>query len=72
MPIYEYRCAVCGHDFEMLVRNSDRPACPECDSTRLDRKFSVPARPGGGRSVDFGKLGPPGGGGCGGGNCGCH
>lgn len=29
MPIYEYRCKVCGHQFERLQRLSDpNPPCP--------------------------------------------
>jgi putative FmdB family regulatory protein len=72
MPIYEYSCASCGHDFELLVRSSERPACPQCKSARLERRLSVPARPGGAPARDFSKLGPPKGGGCGSGGCGCH
>jgi putative FmdB family regulatory protein len=32
MPIYEYRCQCCGHEFEKIQRLSDRPIrkCPEC------------------------------------------
>lgn len=32
MPIYEYRCASCGHQKEYLQRVSDAPLtdCPEC------------------------------------------
>lgn len=53
MPIYEYICSDCKHQFETLVRNSkETPACPECKSTRLKRKLStfsasVPASHGG-------------------------
>lgn len=42
MPIYEYRCEACGHDFEELVRSSDDTVpCPECDSEQVGRKLSV-------------------------------
>ena len=32
MPIYEYRCAACGHEFEKLQKMSDPDpdSCPEC------------------------------------------
>jgi putative FmdB family regulatory protein len=74
MPIYEYHCPGCGRDFECLVRGETRVACPSCDSARVERRMSLPARPaGGGATADFSRLGPPaGGGGCGGGGCGCH
>lgn len=73
MPIYEYACTQCGHGFETLVRGDTRVVCPACDSTRVERRMSVTARPtGGGGSPDLSRLGPPGGGGCGGGGCGCH
>lgn len=41
MPIYEYACQACGKEFETLVRGSEKPACPGCESTRLDKKLSV-------------------------------
>ena len=42
MPIYEYACDSCGHEFELLVRNAETPACPECASEALTRKLSLP------------------------------
>jgi putative FmdB family regulatory protein len=32
MPIYEYRCLDCGHEFDLLQKFSDPPAdtCPSC------------------------------------------
>ena len=33
MPIYEYRCTKCGHEFEMkrsFSESADLPRCPEC------------------------------------------
>lgn len=41
MPIYEYACRACGHEFETLVRSSDVPACASCSSTDLEKKLSV-------------------------------
>ncbi|MDP6712782.1 MAG: zinc ribbon domain-containing protein, partial [Nitrospinaceae bacterium] len=41
MPIYEYVCKKCDHAFELLVSGSARPACPECNSKKLDKQHSV-------------------------------
>lgn len=46
MPIYEYRCAPCGRDFEeLIVRRSDEAAvkCPACGSGDIGRQMSRPA-----------------------------
>ncbi|MGH7703888.1 MAG: FmdB family zinc ribbon protein [Gemmatimonadales bacterium] len=73
MPIYEYRCTGCGADFELLVRSGTRVTCPTCRTSKVERLLSAPASHGAGRKeADFSKLGPPSGGGCHGGGCGCH
>ena len=41
MPIYEYACRACGHEFETLVRNGESPACGACSSADLQKKLSV-------------------------------
>ena len=41
MPIYEYECRGCGHEFEQLVRTGDTPACPACKSQDLERLISL-------------------------------
>ncbi len=41
MPIFEYACRACGHEFETLVRASDTPSCASCGSPELDKKLSV-------------------------------
>jgi putative FmdB family regulatory protein len=43
MPIFEYSCKSCGHQFETLVRSGSTPACPACASTELERQLSLPA-----------------------------
>jgi putative FmdB family regulatory protein len=43
MPIYEYKCRACGHQFETLVRTSSTPDCPSCQSVDLERVLSAPA-----------------------------
>jgi len=47
MPIYEYECSRCRAEFELLVRSDRDIECPECHSTRLERKLSVVASPNG-------------------------
>ena len=46
MPIYEYACGGCGHEFETLVRSGIAPQCPSCQSTDLNKMLSVFATPG--------------------------
>lgn len=41
MPLYEYTCRKCDHQFETLVRGSETPECPSCRSTELERRLSV-------------------------------
>jgi putative FmdB family regulatory protein len=43
VPIFEYRCASCRHEFETLVRPGDTPACPKCASQELAKLLSLPA-----------------------------
>ena len=42
MPIYEYDCSACGHEFELLVRHDTRVACPECDNEDISKRLSLP------------------------------
>jgi putative FmdB family regulatory protein len=32
MPIFEYVCQQCQHEFETLVFGSDKAKCPKCHS----------------------------------------
>lgn len=43
MPIYEYRCASCGHELEALQKISDAPMreCPACHASALTKKVSA-------------------------------
>ena len=41
MPIYEYKCASCGSDFEKLVFGDKTPECPKCNSAEVRKKLSV-------------------------------
>jgi putative FmdB family regulatory protein len=43
MPIYEYRCAACGHEIEALQKLSDAPLteCPSCHKAELKKLLSA-------------------------------
>jgi putative FmdB family regulatory protein len=45
MPIYEYACGECEHEFEALQKMSDKALtdCPECDKVALVKKISAAA-----------------------------
>jgi putative FmdB family regulatory protein len=58
MPLYEYRCQSCGRQFELLVRASTVPACPDCASLELDKQFSVFAVGAGGAAASAQSLPP--------------
>lgn len=44
MPIYNYRCIKCSHEFEklMLGTNPDPPMCPQCESSSVIKQLSCP------------------------------
>jgi putative FmdB family regulatory protein len=42
MPLYDYRCRACAHEFEALVRAGDEdPACRSCNSRDVERLLST-------------------------------
>ena len=45
MPLYEYRCESCGHQFEVIQKFSDAliAVCPKCGSGPVVKLFSSPA-----------------------------
>jgi putative FmdB family regulatory protein len=45
MPIYEFACQDCGHEFEKIQSFSDSstPACPNCQGVHVQRRLSAPA-----------------------------
>lgn len=60
MPIYEYRCASCGHTLEALQKISDQPLqrCPACQQDALQKLVSAPSfrlKGGGWYETDFKK-----------------
>ena len=70
MPLYEYRCANCGHQFEALVAagRADAEPYPDCgtEARRLLSLVAAPVRGGDGAAMPV----AGGGGGCCGGACG--
>jgi putative FmdB family regulatory protein len=41
MPIFEYVCQKCHHQFEALVYGNQKAECPKCHTTKLDPQLSV-------------------------------
>ena len=42
MPIFEYKCARCGNEFEKLVFKRSEPiTCPTCEGHEVKKKFSA-------------------------------
>ena len=45
MPIYDYKCHVCGKVSEFLTssfNDNTAPACPDCGNQNLERMISAP------------------------------
>ena len=58
MPLYEYRCAACGHELEAMQKMSDAPLtdCPRCGAAELKKLISAAAfrlKGGGWYETDF-------------------
>jgi putative FmdB family regulatory protein len=41
MPIFEYICKGCDHEFESLVFGKQQAECPKCQSKKLEPQLSV-------------------------------
>jgi putative FmdB family regulatory protein len=41
MPIFEYICQACHHEFEALVFGKQKAECPKCQSKKLEPQLSV-------------------------------
>ena len=43
MPIFDFRCRSCSHEFEALCRDSNTPAekCPDCNAVKPERLLSL-------------------------------
>lgn len=44
MPVYDYRCTDCGHDFvtieSLKEHETSKPKCPDCGSVKVERVIS--------------------------------
>jgi putative FmdB family regulatory protein len=41
MPLFDFHCTACDHEFEALVRAQDPPArCPRCQSAAIEKLLS--------------------------------
>jgi len=45
MPLYEYACEQCSHEFEALVYDGEEVECPKCLGRQLHRNLSLPGPP---------------------------
>tara|TARA_B110000093_G_C12832641_1_gene351782 strand:- start:600 stop:893 length:294 start_codon:yes stop_codon:yes gene_type:complete len=45
MPIYDYKCLECDHQFEVIQKFSDEPLkkCPECNLNTVSKMVSAPS-----------------------------
>lgn len=43
MPIYEYKCQGCGHEFEKIVKIGETPDCPGCNSSKVEKLVTFSA-----------------------------
>lgn len=60
MPIFEYICRDCNHEFEALVYGSQKADCPKCHSKKLAPQlstFAVAAKGGSSFSPTMGACG---------------
>ena len=58
MPIYDYKCSNCEHQFELIQKFSDQPAeiCPQCSQKSIQKLVSAPSfrlKGGGWYETDF-------------------
>jgi putative FmdB family regulatory protein len=40
VPLFDFRCRACRHEFEALVRKQVEPPCPSCGGVDLERLLS--------------------------------
>ena len=63
MPIYEYKCTKCAHEFQSMQKFSDEPVsqCPTCGAPvkKLISKSSFHLKGSGWYLTDYAKKGSP-------------
>ena len=43
MPMYDFHCSACGHEFEQITASDEAsPQCPACSSDKTQRLLSTP------------------------------
>ena len=60
MPLYEYRCGACGHEFEDFRTMSEADAddkCPACGKNKVGRLVSRVSSCGSSKSSEGGSCG---------------
>jgi putative FmdB family regulatory protein len=45
MPLFDFYCAKCNKTFELLIKASSSPNCPECGG-EISKQVSCPVAPG--------------------------
>lgn len=43
MPLYDFRCQDCDKTFELLIKVSTVPVCPECGGQHMEKLVSLTA-----------------------------
>jgi putative FmdB family regulatory protein len=41
VPLHDFRCRACGHEFEALVRTGTTPSCASCAGHDLEQLLST-------------------------------
>lgn len=45
MPLYDFHCSACDKTFELLIKASATPVCPQCNGA-VEKLVSCPTAPG--------------------------
>lgn len=55
MPLFDWRCDKCGHEFEMLIQSwkSPNPLCIECGAVETSKIFKETPTLSGGENSEF-------------------
>lgn len=40
MPLYDFHCSDCNKTFELLIKSTDVPVCPECGGANMEKQVS--------------------------------
>lgn len=44
MPIFDYLCSECGHEFERIAKSDAKVECPQCGAGS-NKQVSAPSKP---------------------------